>query len=362
MPRPMRSSCDRCHAQKLKCPKEPGIAACSRCLKAGSDCVFSPAGPAWRRPTANSSHQCNAFLLHGSQGDDSFGLDLTWPPLLNVGNSSMDDTDYISPPLPDQTADVTVEDPRSACVRQLSAIAVQIHDVSVELGPIASIHWTSGSDIEAFYSHQTIHVSHSRCIEQLFTLAQRLIDLYPNLLPLLSDGSHPLQGGDCEDPCCFHNSELPEKFADTFTGTNAARSRIDTFLLGLLTACHEKVLDVLDYIVSAAQLCAKITASSPDLIQPRLHIPELRLGSFVASATSASSMQATLFSHITTVLVENARLLRKTITDASKGAGPSDKKTRMMLLQCEVLEERSQLQADQFVRIRDGLIRWAYIK
>ncbi|KAI0436285.1 hypothetical protein F4803DRAFT_240486 [Xylaria telfairii] len=369
MPRPLRSSCDRCHAQKLKCPKEPGSASCSRCLKAGSHCVFSPAGPAWRRSSANIACQSNALLQHNSQGDGNLDLLLDWPPLLDIGDLSVHtNADYVSPPVSDPTPDVTpqddatTQDPRSACVRELSAIAVKIHDVAVELSPVASIHLSKGDDLEKFYAQRVIHISHARCIEQLFTLAQRLIDLYPDVLRLLTDGAHPRLGQDCADPDCFHNSAMMDEFADVFDEKDPTRSSIDTFLLKLLAACHDKTSDVLDYIVVATKFCAKVTAASPALVQPRLHIPELRVGNFVASSTSASSMQATLFSHITAVLTENAKLLRKTVEDASKEAGSPDKKTRMMILQCELLEERSQLQAAQFVRIRDGLMRCNYIK
>ncbi|KAI8945446.1 hypothetical protein F4801DRAFT_126801 [Xylaria longipes] len=359
MPRPLRSSCDRCHAQKLKCPKEPGSASCSRCLKAGSHCVFSPAGPAWRRSSANIACQSNPLPQQNSQGDGNLDL---WPPLLGIDDLPVTNIDYVSPPIfSDPTLDATPQDPRSTCVRQLSAIAVEIHDVLVEISPVASIHLSKGSQLEEFYSKHVIDVSHSRCIERLFTLAQRLIDLYPDVLRLLTDGSHP-QWEDCQDPNCLHNLDMLEGFAKVFSETGPAHSPIDPFLLKLLAACHDKVSDVLDYIIGATKFCAKVTAASPNLIQPRLHIPELRVGNFVASATSASSMQATLFSHITVVLMENAKLLRKTVGDASEEASSPNKEIRMMILQCEILEERSQLQAEQFIRIRDSLMKCAYVK
>ncbi|KAE8454299.1 hypothetical protein EG329_005224 [Mollisiaceae sp. DMI_Dod_QoI] len=37
-----RAACDRCHSQKIRCPRQPGQAVCSRCVKAGTQCVFSP--------------------------------------------------------------------------------------------------------------------------------------------------------------------------------------------------------------------------------------------------------------------------------------------------------------------------------
>ncbi|KAI0809979.1 hypothetical protein GGR55DRAFT_147722 [Xylaria sp. FL0064] len=362
MPRPIRSSCDRCHAQKLKCPKEPGSATCTRCLKVGANCVFSPAGPAWRRSSANIAYQSDTLQLLDSQVDRSFQLGQGWPSLLDPGELPLPDLEYISPFVSDPKPDPTPQDHRSICVRQLSALAVEIHDVSTELGPAGRLHLSKGINPEELYSQHVIHVSHSRCIEQLFNIAQRLIDIYPNAISLLSDENYLRLDEECQDADCFHNSDVPGDFADLYPGGDPIRSRIDMFLFHLLTACHGKTSDVLECLVRTTQLCAKVTAASPDLIQPQLHIPELRVGNFVASATSSSSMQATLLVHITAVLLENARNLRRKLESLSEGASPPDKEMRVVLLQCELLEERSALQADQFTRIRDTLTKLAYIK
>lgn len=37
-----RSACDRCHSQKLRCPKRQGAVVCDRCVKAGASCIYSP--------------------------------------------------------------------------------------------------------------------------------------------------------------------------------------------------------------------------------------------------------------------------------------------------------------------------------
>jgi hypothetical protein len=37
-----RAACDRCHSQKVWCPKTPSQDICDRCVKAGKSCVFSP--------------------------------------------------------------------------------------------------------------------------------------------------------------------------------------------------------------------------------------------------------------------------------------------------------------------------------
>ncbi|KAG4433413.1 hypothetical protein IFR05_011099 [Cadophora sp. M221] len=37
-----RAACDRCHSQKIKCPRRDGLEICERCMKARTPCVFSP--------------------------------------------------------------------------------------------------------------------------------------------------------------------------------------------------------------------------------------------------------------------------------------------------------------------------------
>ncbi|KAN0095474.1 hypothetical protein V8E51_016185 [Hyaloscypha variabilis] len=37
-----RAACDRCHSQKIRCPRKPGQEVCERCQKARTPCVFSP--------------------------------------------------------------------------------------------------------------------------------------------------------------------------------------------------------------------------------------------------------------------------------------------------------------------------------
>jgi hypothetical protein len=37
-----RTACDRCHSQKIRCPRDPAHEICDRCQKAGKSCVFSP--------------------------------------------------------------------------------------------------------------------------------------------------------------------------------------------------------------------------------------------------------------------------------------------------------------------------------
>ena len=44
-PRKMRSACDRCHSQKLRCTRKQGEIGCQRCLRLHTSCRFGPRAP-----------------------------------------------------------------------------------------------------------------------------------------------------------------------------------------------------------------------------------------------------------------------------------------------------------------------------
>ncbi|KAI5855120.1 hypothetical protein GGS23DRAFT_589909 [Durotheca rogersii] len=132
MSRPLRSNCDRCHSQKLKCPKQLGLATCTRYLKAGASCIFSLAKPNARRTVPTS-----AYL------SSDLDMQFDWP--------SLDlETALITPPGAPQGAqpaatypvgllDAADEDPRYVFVHQLTALAVDIDKVSLGLSSISQI-------------------------------------------------------------------------------------------------------------------------------------------------------------------------------------------------------------------------------
>ncbi|KAJ9150448.1 hypothetical protein NKR23_g3846 [Pleurostoma richardsiae] len=74
-----RLACDRCHSQKLRCPKQPGSLLCTRCLKAGAACVYSPAGGGYRafglEPDAGLGHPPSASGLHDPSPEATTILD-----------------------------------------------------------------------------------------------------------------------------------------------------------------------------------------------------------------------------------------------------------------------------------------------
>ncbi|KAI1371852.1 hypothetical protein F4677DRAFT_283152 [Hypoxylon crocopeplum] len=332
MPRPLRSSCDRCHSQKLKCPKQPGLASCTRCVKAGTNCVFSPAGLSTRRATPTP-----VYL------DGDLNMQFDWPSL------DLEDALATPPEAPQGLqpevqqvgqvgqAEATLQDPRSTYIHQLTAFAVEIDQVSSDLSPIPFVHVPKDRPVGDYHAKFIENFTNHRCVEQLFTLAQRLTDIYPQVLKILFDKP---KYSECHDLNCFHTVELPDELEKFLSTTDEDRNEVDSFLFNLLVLCHGKVLDVIGSLILCARTCTQITLASPDFLEPDVHIPEVRVGNFVATNTAASTMQTVLMVHIASVLLDHARQLKEQVTAVTRFESNS-KQSQMLRLQCELLEEKA---------------------
>ncbi|KAI0160431.1 hypothetical protein GGR57DRAFT_455388 [Xylariaceae sp. FL1272] len=359
MPRPLRSSCDRCHSRKLKCPKETGSPICLRCIKADAICVFSPAGPAWRRAPAspNPFYENHTPFLDPSIGidtNDALSIQFPWPTSIDTGEFSTSATSSF-----ENHTQTPPQDPRSTCVQQLTNLALEIDRIALSIQPLANVHFPPGHDIEAFFASHVEDLQHSQCLERLFDIAQRLIDIYPSTQNLMINTS-PLGWDNCTDQTCLHHMDVSKEFSGILREESEPAGKVDVFLFNLLAACHTKVSDVFAFFIKSTKLCAKITKAN-GMVEPRFHIPELKLGSFVASAMSASSMQVALVVHITALLEKRAGVLGKAIRDAMMGE-EEGKEARMVTLQCEILEERSRHQTEEFERLRDSLVETFHAK
>ncbi|KAI2782530.1 hypothetical protein F4815DRAFT_443050 [Daldinia loculata] len=344
MPRPLRSSCDRCHSQKLKCPKQPGVATCTRCLKAGATCIFSPAGLSTRRALPAS----NLTYLNG---DLDMNMQFDWPPL-EFENALVTPPEVSQESLPDQQVEQSEpasQDPRSTYVRLLTSLAVEVDQVSITLSSVSHVHVPKNRPIGEYHDKFIENAARTVCIEQLFTLAQSLTDIYPQVLSVLFDRP---DSPNCQDPDCFHMSELPDDIAAFFSTPGDDQNEIDTFLFNLLVSCHAKVVDAMGTIISCARTCTQVTLASPDLVEPHVHVPEVRVGNFVATDTAASTMQTVLLIHIASVLVDNAQRLTKRVI-ATIEDRPDSKQAQMLKLQCELLEEKSVSKMKLLQQVKD---------
>ncbi|OTA89077.1 hypothetical protein M434DRAFT_398796 [Hypoxylon sp. CO27-5] len=352
MPRPLRSSCDRCHSQKLKCPKQPGVTTCSRCLRAGTPCVFSPAGPIVRR---------NVPTPIRLDGDLTMNMQFDWPSL-NLENVLATPPEITQELQTDTNQldgqEAASQDPRSILVRQLTDLAVKVDRLSQDLSSISRVHVPKNRPAmeyrATFIDHNARHV----CVEHVFTHAQCLIDAYPQVLGILFDKSDLLQ---CQDPNCFHTVELPNELENFFSGMDHNQNGVDIFLFNLLVSCHTKVLDVMEIIVNCARTCTQVTFSSPDLVEPNVQIPEVRVGDFVATNSAAGTMQTALLVHVASVLVDCARRLSKQVSEIVEQER-NRKQVQMLKLQCELLEEKATSEMKSLERVRSLFTNLFFVK
>ncbi|CAH0047589.1 unnamed protein product [Clonostachys solani] len=88
-----RLSCDRCHAQKLRCVKDEGVAACRRCLRLKTICRHSPRA-------ARSSTKPRGQRAHLPRADDDVTPSAS-EPMENIApvptTSSLGDNDWWAP-------------------------------------------------------------------------------------------------------------------------------------------------------------------------------------------------------------------------------------------------------------------------
>ncbi|RYP62894.1 hypothetical protein DL771_009543 [Monosporascus sp. 5C6A] len=361
MPRPLRTSCDRCHSQKLRCPKEPGIATCTRCLKAGARCVFSPAGPAARRAVSTVVPVYEDAFSFQASVDDGLDTQFDWQQL---------DFGCALPTTPEITQDgqpetareaassgASASDSRSAHVRQLTTLAADLDKVYREMPATPAVHMSGDRPFEGFMSRYTEKYNQERCLEQLFSAGQILIDIYPHIMEILPKEPEAVI---CLDGDCIHlSSDVHSSNRETCQSRGVAQN-LDIFLLNILVLCHSRLLDVFGNLLSHVHVCAKITMAYPNGGEPKVHIPELRVGNFVAPASSASMMQVVLLTHIASVLKTRAEQLGRKVTEAL-GNGHDDKQSRMLRLQCEILEESAKSRLEDLHQVRARLDRLGFL-
>ncbi|RYP24352.1 hypothetical protein DL765_000616 [Monosporascus sp. GIB2] len=312
MPRPLRTSCDRC-------PKEPGIATCTRCLKAGARCVFSPAGPATRRAVSAVVPVCeNAFSFQASVDDDP-DMQFDWQQL-GFGCALPATPEIAQDGQPEAAREAALsgpsasEDSRSAYVRQLTALAANLDNVYREMPASPAVHMPGDRPFKEFMSRYTEKYDQERCLEQLFSAGQILIDIYPHIMEI-------------------QPKETPA------------------------VICLD---DVFGNLLSHAHVCSHISMAYPNVGELKVYVPELRVGNFVAPASSSSTMQAILLTHIASVLKRRAEQLNRNVAEAL-GNGHDDKQSRILRLQCEILEESAKSRLEELQQVREHLDRLGFL-
>jgi hypothetical protein len=178
-------------------------------------------------------------------------------------------------------------------------------------------------------------------LEELLQSSQKLVHLYPQVLKQLEP---PQDTTPCETPDCVHNSQL-------FSHSRLKVS-IDQSLIHLLLACHIRLLGLFDNIVNHGRMCAHIAPMITPEREPRLDIPEIKIGSFVAPKISAASMVIAMVIELQTTLNTRAQDLHDVI---SSNVGHDARTAKIIDLQCESLKEHASKTCSDLHSFREHL-------
>ncbi|ORY66974.1 uncharacterized protein BCR38DRAFT_406998 [Pseudomassariella vexata] len=281
-----------------------------------------------------------------------FGASLSTPAVVPL-QPSPDQVDIAADPNP------APEDPRAFCVHQLTILAAGIDEVYLSISAFAMIHISKHCPIEEFAAQYAEKYNQQRYLEQLFTHAQGLVDLYPRVLGFVFKEQDREQ---CQDPDCVHREGMPAPLDGIFNEMSRPKMHIDEYLFNLLVCAHTRLTEVLGNLITHVKSCAKVALASPDYLkEPELCIPKLRVGSFVASTQASSSMQAVLLVHMAFLLVDWAKQLHTRVTE-TPDLGGSSKDRQVLRLRCEVLIERAESEVNGLKKIRDALTTLGFMK
>ncbi|KAK7983197.1 hypothetical protein PG989_010599 [Apiospora arundinis] len=351
MPRAPRTSCDRCHAQKLKCAKQYGSRTCSRCMKAGTTCIFSPPGRV-------TDHQTPAAAVASSPAHtqqqypqvpialQDLDMHFDWPPM--TLDTPWEQLPGLTPELthgPDSAASSSEqteppEDLRTSVVRRLSKLSTEFDKVYASASTEELRHVPNDDFIREIATKWGKEHNQQKVLEQLFASTQQLVDIYPEAMKQIFREREKM---DCQDPGCIHHEPLPAKYADALgvgEDDGMALEGIDHFLFDHLHLCHSRLNDVLGSLLLRLKMCNLIATRTPVLTESDFDVPTLTVGNVVVSSQSATSMQALLVVHIATSLASRAQKLKETMARATQQANTS--KARLLGLRCDVLMEESE--------------------
>lgn len=392
-----RSACDRCHAHKLRCPKQAGSVICARCLKAGARCVYSPPGT---NPVPNDGNDNgpihDVFMDGGDMGPaGSFTEDLArygWTAPGDVDFSTfLPDAEALgldgqlqgnysntasSPPSgpsgPQKSSDTTISDgvgsgdPGSVCTWTLTSLLRDADQVWSMLPSTSALHTQQDNCDELFLNALSEKVAAKSALETLFALAQGLIDAYPAAIETAL-AMKPEAESVCNITDCTHTLDvnpalrgLEEQIRSQ--GGGMSRFGMDLSLASLLVACHTRVLDILDRVFLLVPACDRITLANHGR-EPRVDLSELRVGAFVPQRTGAMLMQIALLRHLVASLSGRLASFGEAVSawdlDASRGSAAETNlnlEREILRLQHELLTKRQAIKVTQVGVIEEFLI------
>ncbi|KAM7197421.1 hypothetical protein V8F20_006566 [Naviculisporaceae sp. PSN 640] len=357
-----RLACDRCHGQKLRCPRQEGQGACQRCLRANATCVFSPrqkrtspsVNKEKQRPQPPSALQAQSPLPE--QQSDTLDLDLLDPDIFFVsGHTDGSATNSLTAPeFPDEFRDTGCADSNAvptdwSTFLGLASPGPSPWEYSPQSGqsPSAQFRTTpfletgdqdpsntdssssaaadtpsSSSTTDSVDSgdrgrpniSNTITVSLHSHIRQLADLAVKLYDQYNSLPPVCDDFTDKITMGTLEgsklsnqliaiDEIFKMTQSLIDIMID-FYPPDSKPSKVtpDQGALLLLLSCTDRVLDIFELLFAHMHACLanKALPTRPD--GKPWALPELRIGSYTPPAPTAIAM------HMLTIILMASHL------------------------------------------------------
>lgn len=308
-----RATCDRCHAQKLRCVKSADHPDCLRCAKHGTSCIFSiRTRRRIRDPSEGSSAFTDAMSLTRSPAAPSPGY------LPAQGSTEATSLVPSSTCLSLQGAQLSLAGmPSMQSPVNHDAWAMDFNNLFAAdgLDPVSTV-----TSIEARNSPDCTTLD---IVRELGSLNVRLYDHFCTLPtpPHHARDSNPASGPKSRG--CFAVDE-------TFTLTNAfimllrqlqvslndpvnAGASMDQATTFLILSCFHRLMDIHGFIANSIQGCSQNPQMPLPGEQPLVTLPPLQLGSFTPQqlqrdGTERPPSLSTISLHMTVVLTMSSQL------------------------------------------------------
>lgn len=176
----------------------------------------------------------------------------------------------------------------------------------------------------------------SKALDHLLTHSQTLAAMYTEVL-VASVARESSMDDQCDIDDCVHT--LPA------ISSSKKEKGIDFAALNLLVGCHLRVLDIYDILARHSNMCMQMVLSLPDNYDPTFDLPEIRMGSFVASKSAKATMLMSMLLDQQQTLQRKSGELNSLVSLTS-----SDRpwEGKMMQAQCDALQYRGQTILDEF--------------
>lgn len=250
---------------------------------------------------------------------------------------------------------------RPVCTKQLTELLLDTDKLWERIPLRSTMHIPRSDPHELYLKALTEKATTKYILENLFTVAQQLIDLYPYAVTLISSRDADSAAA-CDVPDCTHELVLPpalRELEEQLPSRRGRPARPDAALASLLVACHVRLQDVLDRVFLLVTSCTRVTLASPDRREPDFDLLEMRVGSFVPQRTAAVLMHMTLLKHLMTTLSDKLALFGEAVSPRKRpgtGTAEEDLEARVLAMQHESLAGRHARQVQHISTIAEFLV------